>query len=169
MEKANPWSIKHNLSRLSGATPESKASSYTSRMNASRLSVVDASAFVPNATLFSRIGGASVVSATVRSFYGKALVDPRLSALFDYSDAAEVEGRVKKQIQLVSAMLGGPVRDDLDLRKSRHALSALGLGAAQFDAVQEHLAAILRGQNMPHPLIEELLAFSENLRKEILG
>lgn len=167
--KTSTYSDRANASRLSIATTESKASPYSGRVNVSRLSGVNTEAFVRNASLFSRIGGESAVSSIVRAFYGKALVDPRIKKYFDFDDAKEMEAQIKLQIAFIAAALGGPVHEGMDMRKTRTYLTSLGLSAAHFDAVSENLGAVLRGQNMPHPLIEELEKFCEAVRAEVLG
>lgn len=167
--KASAYSDRANVSRLSTATTESKASPYSGRVNVSRLSGVNADAFVRNASLFSRIGGEAVVSSIVRHFYGKALVDPRIKKYFDFDTAAEMEAQIREQIAFIGAALGGPIYEGMDMRKARTHLATLGLSATHFDAVDAGLAAVLRGQNMPHSLIEELEQFCQAMRTEVLG
>ena len=169
MEKVSSYAIKDNLSRLSSASAESQASTYTSRVNVSRLGSVNADAFVRNASLYSRIGGDAVVSSIVRGFYGKAMVDDRIKKFFDFADASELEKQIAKQIAFVAVALGGPVYEGMDMRKTREYLTTLGLKDAQFDSIAENLAAILRGQNMPPPLIDEMANFLDTLRQEVLG
>lgn len=166
--KASTYSDRANASRLSN-TASSKPSAYSGRVNVSRLSGVNSEAFVKNATLYSRIGGETEVASVIRHFYGKALVDPRINKFFDFDTAAEMEARIQEQIAFVSAALGGPVHDGMDVRKTREYLGHFGLNAGHFDAVEAGLEAVLRAQNMPHPLIEEMLEFCRSIRAEILG
>ncbi|MEZ0246542.1 MAG: group 1 truncated hemoglobin [Methylophilaceae bacterium] len=167
--KTSSYSDRANASRLSLATAGSTASPYSGRVNVSRLGAVNANAFVRNASLFSRIGGETVVSSIVRGFYGKALIDSRIKKYFDFDTAAEMEAQIKLQIAFIAAALGGPDFDGMDMRKARAHLATLGLSTTQFDAVTENLGAVLRGQNMPHPLIEELEKFCDGVRKDVLG
>lgn len=167
--KSSSYSERANASRLSIATSDSTATPYSGRVNSSRLSAVKNDAFVPNASLFSRIGGEAAVSAIVRGFYGKALVDMRIKKYFDFDDAATMEAQIRKQIAFISAALGGPAFEGMDVRKARAHLATLGLTATHFDAVSQNMGAVLRGQNMPHPLIEELEKFCEGVRAEVLG
>ena len=167
--KTSSYSDRANASRLSLASGASTASPYSGRVNVSRLSSIKTDAFVRNASLFSRIGGEAAVSSIVRGFYGKALVDPRIRKYFDFDTATEMEAQIKMQIAFISAALGGDAFEGLDMRKARTHLATLGLNASHFDAVSENLGAVLRGQNMPHPLIEELEKFCEGVRTDVLG
>lgn len=167
--KTSTYSDRANASRLSLASGGSTATPYSGRVNVSRLTNIKTDAFVRNASLFSRIGGESAVSSIVRAFYGKALVDPRIKKYFDFDTAAEMESQIQNQVAFLAAALGGPTFDGMDMRQARAHLATLGLNASHFDAVSEHLGAVLRGQNMPHPLIEELEKFSEGVRKDVLG
>jgi truncated hemoglobin YjbI len=167
--KSSSYSNRANASRLSQATPDSKSSAYTNRINASRLTGIRSDGFVPNASLFSRIGGAPVVATIVRGFYAKALRDERVRKFFDFDDASALEQRIAKQVDFVSAALGGPTYEGMDMHKTRKYLATLGLSSDQFDAVAEGLFAILRSQNTPPPLMDEVEAFFEDMRKEVLG
>lgn len=167
--KTSSYSDRANASRLSLASGASTASPYSGRVNTSRLSSIKTDAFVRNASLFSRIGGEDAVSSIVRGFYGKALVDYRIRKYFDFDTAAEMEAQIKMQIAFLSAALGGPTYEGMDMRKARNHLATLGLGKEHFDAVSEHLGAVLRGQNTPHPLIEELEKFCEGVRGDVLA
>jgi len=167
--QSSSYSARANASRLSLATSDSTATPYSGRVNSSRLTNIKTDAFVRNASLFSRIGGEQAVSSIVRAFYGKALVDLRIRKYFDFDTAAEMEAQIKLQVAFLSAALGGPAFEGMDMRKARTHLGTLGLNASHFDAVTEHLGAVLRGQNMPHPLIEELEKFSEGVRADVLG
>lgn len=167
--KTSTYSDRANASRLSLASGTTTASPYSGRVNVSRLSGVKAEAFVRNASLFSRIGGEAAVSSIVRGFYGKALVDHRIKKYFDFDTAAEMEAQIKMQIAFISAALGGPTFEGMDMRKAREHLATLGLNASHFDAVAQSLGAVLRGQNTPHPLIEEMEKFCEGIRADVLG
>jgi truncated hemoglobin YjbI len=167
--KTSSYSDRANASRLSQATADSKATTYTNRINSSRLTGIRSEGFVPNASLFSRIGGADEVATLVRSFYAKALRDERVRKFFDFDDAGALEQKIAKQVAFVSAALGGPTYDGMDMHKARKYLATLELTADQFDAVAEGLFAILRGQNTPPPLMDEMETFFEDMRKEVLG
>lgn len=169
MEKISSYAAKDNLSRLSTATSASQGNVYTGRINSSRLTSVNADAFVRNATLFSRLGGAQEISSIVRAFYGKALVDERVRKYFDFDDAHVMEAQIGRQIAFVSAALGGPVHEGMDMKAARAHLKTLGLSGAQFDSLQQHIGSIMRGHNMPPPLIDEVIGFCESLREEVLG
>ena len=144
----------------------SQPSSYTNRVNVSRLSGVNAEAFVRNASLLSRLGGESVVSLMIRYFYGKAFSDARIVKLFDAPDAATLESRIQQQIVFVTAVLGGG--GAVDARATYAGLMALGITNDQFDAVVDGISATLRSQNVPPTVMSEVEAFCEGLRASIV-
>lgn len=169
MEKVSSYAAKNNLSRLSTATSSSKGSVYTGRINSARLTSVNADAFVRNATLFSRMGGEQEISSIIRAFYGKALIDERIRKFFDFDDAKEMEIEIRKQIGFVGALLGGPLYEGMDATATRNFLKTLGLTRIHFEAFTQHFTAIMRGHNMPPPMIDELLEFSAGLKAELVG
>jgi hemoglobin len=142
---------------------------YGRMINAKRLGPVKLEGLVKNASLYSRIGGGTVISAWLRNFYGKALKDERIRKYFDFDDAVEMEQRIQRQIACVSAAIGGSSGPGVDLHSLVAQLKSLGLNDAHFDAVVVNLTATLQGQNVPTPLIKEMVDFCESIRKQVLG
>lgn len=168
MNKVISYESRNNVSRLSVATSESKASSYSNRVNVSRLSGVNVQAFVPNASLYSRLGGDSVVPGLLRIFYGKALGDARISRLFDSVDSADQESHIQAQQVFLKAALGGGNPQNIDVQSVYDGLATRGIGAEQFDAVVEAIGATLRGQNVPPPLMDEVAEFCAKVRASVV-
>lgn len=168
MGSTQSYTAKQNLVRLSEATADSRATPYTNRVNLSRLTGVNADAFVRNATLLGRLGGDAAVSALVRYFYGKALQNPQTSRLFDAPDAISMENRIQKQIAYLKVVLGGFDDGVVDIAAANTYLSTLGISSTQFDAVVEAIAATLRSQNVQPEVIGEVVAFCDGMRGRIV-
>ena len=168
MGSTQSYTAKQNLVRLSEATAESKASPYTNRVNLSRLSGVNADAFVRNATLLGRLGGDGAVESLVRYFYGKALQDPRTNRLFDAPDAISMENRIQRQIAYLKVALGGADNGVVDVSGANSYLSTLGVTSVQFDAVVEAILATLRSQNVQPEVMGEVVAFCDGMRGKIV-
>ena len=166
MDSSHSHTAKANLSRLSIAKSESKPNAYTGRVNASRLSTVNAGAFVRNASILSRLGGEAVLSSMVRYFYGKALGDVRITRLFDAPDAATIERQIQQQITFLSLALGGS--GDAEVQATYAALADKGITAEQFGGVVECVMATLRSQNVPPTVIDEIEAFCASIRPSIV-
>lgn len=162
----NAHSKKENLSRLSRASSPLKESVYTSRVNVSRLSGVNADAFVRNASLFSRLGGEAELASMVRFFYGKALHNPLTNKLFDAPDAATLEGHIQHQIAFLKAALGGG--GPVDVAATYEHLASLGISNDQFDAVIESIMATLRSLNVPPTVMSEVESFCDEMRMIIV-
>lgn len=156
-----------NARRLSSAQGVgNQGSVYGSLINAQRLVSINAHAFVNNASLHSRIGGDEMVVSLVRYFYGKALRDKRIRSFFDFDDVKDMEKRVQSQISFLKAALGGHKSNEVSNGISH--MTSLGLSDEHFDAVIENLIVTLREQNVPHQLIDEMVAFCDSVRKEVL-
>ncbi len=167
------YGSKLNAQRLSyvntGEARSGQVGAYSTKVNSLRLTSVNPDAFTANASLFSRIGAEKAVSLVVRAFYAKALRDERVRKYFDLDTAELMEQQIRSQLAFMRVALGGPNTEKMDLRVEYAKLAALGISHAQFDAVAEYTASILRGQNTPEPLIDEVLEFCEATRKNVLG
>ncbi len=162
-----------NAQRLSyvntGEVKPGQVGAYSTKVNSLRLTSVNPDAFTANASLFSRIGAEKAVSLFVRAFYGKALRDERVRKYFDLDTGDLIEQQIQSQLAFMRVALDGPNPEKMDLRDEYAKLAALGIRHEQFDAVAEYSVSILRGQNTPEPLIDEILAFCESVRKNVLG
>jgi len=146
-----------------------QAGAYSTKVNSLRLTSVNPNAFMANASLFSRIGADAAVSSVLRAFYGKALRDERVRKYFDLPTAEEMESQIQKQLDFLKVALGGPNPGRMDMRAEYAKLAALGVNHDHFDAVAEYAVSILRGQNTPEPLIDEVVEFCEATRRNVLG
>ena len=175
MAQSSAYSNMVNTQRLSAINPAEgrpgaeQGSVYGSKMNLQRMTSVNPNAFVVNASLYSRMGGEPAVSTTLRGFYGKALRDLRISRFFDLPTAEQMEQQIRDRIAFLTVALGGPNPTGMNLKEAYGQLSTMGLSDDHFNAAAEHVLAILRGQNIPQPLIDEVMEFLESARKKILG
>ncbi len=166
---------KINAQRLSyvntgdGRPGATQVGAYSNKINTHKLTSVNPSAFMANASLFSRIGADKAVSSVLRAFYGKALRDERIRKYFDFDVAQEMEQRIQNQLVFLTALLGGPNPKALDMRAEYAKLVEMGVSHDHFDAVAEYVTSILRGQNIPEPLIDEVVDFCEATRRNVLG
>lgn len=163
------WTNARKYLGWGSPSPSTKGSVYGSMINAKRLAPIKTEGLVRNASLFSRVGGTATISAWLRNFYGKALKDARIRQYFDFDDAVEMEQRIQTQIAYLSAALGGSSLSGIDAHTMVAYLRALGLSDAHFDAVRDNLLATLQGQNVQTSLVNELLAFCESTRKQVIG
>jgi truncated hemoglobin YjbI len=171
--QSDVYGSKINAQRLSyvntGDVRPGQVGAYSTKVNSLRLTSVNPDAFTANASLFSRIGAEKAVSLFVRAFYGKALRDERVRKYFDLDTAELMEQQIQSQLAFMRVALDGPNPEKIDLRVEYAKLAALGITHQQFDAVAEYSVSILRGQNTPEPLIDEVLEFCESIRKNVLG
>ena len=167
-DKGSVYGSHTNARRLTTKAQGSQGSVYGGLINAQRLISINPHGFANNASLHSRIGGDAMVASLVRYFYGKALRDKRINSYFDFADGREMERQIQKQIAFLNAALGGQAHA-IELGKEYEYLASLGLSDDHFAAVAQNLATTLREQNVPHQLIEEMTAFCESMRKEVLG
>lgn len=139
---------------------------YGSLVNARKLAPVNPGAFVGNASLFSRLGGDTAMADMVKAFYAKAANNEYLKKFFDLADDAARDEQMKKHAAILTAAFGGP-NSGVDVRMTSR-LIALGVANPQFDAVAEILAAVLKDKNTESSVVEEVLAFNEKVRKNVM-
>ena len=121
----------------------------------------------PTQTIYNQVGGAPAVDAAVDIFYRKVLGDPRISRFFDDVD---MDHQIAKQEAFLTMAFGGPTNySGRDMRSAHASLVAEGLNDSHFDAVMEHLGGTLKELSVPAPLIGEMAAIAESVRKEVLG
>ncbi len=173
--QGSTYGSKVNAQRLSyvntgdGRPGGSQHGAYSSKINTHKLTSVNPDAFTANASLFSRMGADKAVSSVLRAFYGKALRDDGLRKYFDLDTAQEIEQQIQKQLVFLTTMLGGPNPNKLDMRVEYANLAEMGITHEHFDAAIEYTTAILRAQNTPEPLIDEVADFLEATRRNVLG
>jgi truncated hemoglobin YjbI len=143
-----------------------KSVKYGSLANARKLAPVNPGAFVGNASLFSRLGGEAVLADLVRDFYGQAINNEHLKKFFDTAAGNAKDEQLQRYIAFLTASFGGP-NTGVDVRITTK-LIALGVGNAQFDAVAEILASVLKNKGIESTVADEVLAFNEKVRKNVM-
>lgn len=139
---------------------------YGSLVNARKLAPVNAGAFVGNASLFSRLGGEAVLADLVSAFYAQAANQDQLKKLFDSAEGAARDAQMQTHVAMLTAAFGGP-NNGVDLRMTSR-LVALGVKNADFDAVADLLKSLLKEKNIEPTVAEELIAFNEKVRKNVM-
>ena len=119
-------------------------------------------------TLFERIGGEAAVDAAVDKFYENVLADDRIKHFFEGVDMDQLARHQKRF--MTYAMGGLPDYPGQTLRAAHQGLvEKMGLTDRHFDAVQEDLAAALRGLGVADDLIAEVAALVETTRDDVLN
>ena len=119
------------------------------------------------ASLYERMGGETIVDATVDLFYTKVLRDERVSRFFDTTD---MEVQRAKQKSFLTMVYGGPNNyTGKDLRKAHAPLVEQGMNDTHFDAVLEHLESSLSELDVPRDFIDEVISLAEGMRTDVLG
>jgi len=127
----------------------------------------DTAVMTPTQSIYERIGGAAGVDAAVEIFYRKVLADPRISSSFE---GVDMKRQIAKQKAFLTMVFGGPNKyTGKDMRRAHARLVAKGLNDTHFDAVIEDLGATLQELHVPAPLIGEMAAIAESVRKDVLS
>lgn len=114
--------------------------------------------------LYDEIGGAPAVGAAVDGFYQRVTADPDLAHYFDGIDMARLRGH---QRAFIGAALGGP--EPYLGRSMDEAHAGLAITAADFDAVVEHLVAVLVDLGVPMTKVEAIGAALAPLKDQIVS
>ena len=118
-------------------------------------------------SLYEKMGGETIVDATVDLFYRKVLRDERVSRFFDTTD---MEVQRAKQKSFLTMVYGGPNNyTGKDLRKAHAPLVEQGMNDTHFDAVLEHLESSLSELDVPRNFIDEVISLAEGMRADVLG
>ena len=118
-------------------------------------------------SLYEKMGGETIVDATVDLFYRKVLRDERVSRFFDTTD---MEVQRAKQKSFLTMVYGGPNNyTGKDLREAHAPLVKQGLNDTHFDAVLEHLESSLSELGVPRDFIDEVIFLADRLRADVLG
>ncbi|MFM9912788.1 MAG: hypothetical protein ACKVN9_04570 [Methylophilaceae bacterium] len=139
-----------------------KQNVYGGMTNASKQRHVKvASGFVPNASLFSRIGGEAAVAAAVSQFNEKGTTDARIKQF--------LTGKVTQfdqEVEFVSVLLGKPNDKRTEMRITSK-LTELGVTHAHFDAMLELVKTVLTAQKVAPDLVGEITQAIEGARRNI--
>ncbi len=114
-------------------------------------------------SLYTRIGGATVVAALVDEFYERVLDDPFLAPCFDGIDMARLRGH---QRTFVAAAIGGPEQYRGAQLGEAHA--RLEITNSMFDLTIGHLRATLAGLGLDAESVSQISLRISSLRDDIV-
>jgi hemoglobin len=115
------------------------------------------------ASLFDRLGGETVVATVVDLFYDRVLADPALAGYFTGIDLTRLK---EHQRRFVGQALGSEVPYAGRTMQVAHA--ELGINAADFDRVVDHLATSLADAGVDAPTIGTIADRLAPLKGEIV-
>ena len=114
-------------------------------------------------SLYERIGGAAAVEQAVDIFYMRVLDDPSLAPFFA---GVPMDMQAEKQKRFLTMAFGGPsAYDGQDLRAAH---KHMPLTREHFASVAGHLAATLDAFQVPEAERDEVLAFVESTKADIV-
>ena len=109
------------------------------------------------------VGGGPTVKAVVEDFYQRVLQDRGLARFFTGVDLPRLK---RHQALLVTKVLGGP--DGYTGRSLRDAHNGLGITAADFRRVLDHLGAALQQAGVPQQIVDRAAAAVAETKPEIV-
>ena len=115
-------------------------------------------------TIYEQIGASPAVSVAVDRFYERVTADPTLITYFESVDLARLKGHMRA---FIAAAVGGP--DPYLGRGMQDAHAHLKVTDAAFDAVVEHLVAVLIDLGVPFATVELIGATLAPLKAEIVS
>lgn len=118
-------------------------------------------------SLYVKIGGQETVEEAVEKLSVRMLTDPLLSPFFSYEKMEMIQ---RHQRAFLTMVFGGPYPyRGRTLRDAHAPLLDNGLTDVHFDAVVDHLAAVMRELSISDPDITKILSIVERTRKHVLG
>jgi len=118
-------------------------------------------------SLYSRLGGKSVIEEAVKVFYRKILADDRVNYFFE---GVNMSNQQVKQHMFLSMVFGGPIEyHGKNLRQAHSGLMEKGLDDEHFDVVVGHLGDTLREMGVGEKGVEEVLTIANSVRSEVLN
>ena len=139
-----------------------KQNVYGGMTNASKQRHVKAAdGFVPNASLFSRLGGEAAVTAAVKLFNEKVANDSRIKQFFTGKVA-----QLDQEVEFISVLLGKANTKKIEMRITSK-LADLGVTHAHFDAMLESVKTVLEAQNIAPDLAAEVTQLIEGARRNV--
>lgn len=118
-------------------------------------------------SLYTRIGGAAAVRATVVKLYEKILSDDLLIPFFENTDVDRLRA---SQITFVTYAFGGANNyTGRSIRNAHEKSVKNGLSDKHFDAVAGHLKSAMEELNVPADLIDEALKIVGSTRNAVLN
>jgi hemoglobin len=115
-------------------------------------------------TIYDEIGGAPAVDAVVDAFYDRLLADARLAPYFGGKDMTRLKAH---QRALVTVALGG-TSEEYTGRMMHPAHEGVGITDEAFDAVIDHLVAVLEGVGVRPVTVAKILAILQPLRRDVV-
>lgn len=112
---------------------------------------------------YERIGGAATIRVAVDRFYQLVVADPELAPYFADVDLAKLR---RHQVQLLSAVLGGPVEYGGPELEIAHA--GLGITEAHYAKVADYLTGVLRELAAPVDVIDATASVLHGVRDQIV-
>lgn len=117
-------------------------------------------------SLYQRIGGYDVIASITDAFLARLRADPRFSR---FAGGRSLDSRRRARqlsVELLCEMAGGPC--SYIGRSMDAAHSGLGITAADWDALMEHVAAALDERRVPAREKQEFLGLFSEMRAEIV-
>jgi hemoglobin len=115
-------------------------------------------------TIYDEIGGAPAVDAVVEAFYERLLADTSLVPYFAGKDMTRLKAH---QRALVTVALGG-TSEEYTGRMMHPAHEGVGITDEAFDAVIDHLVAVLDGVGVRPVTVAKILAILQPLRRDVV-
>lgn len=118
-------------------------------------------------SLYQKIGGQETVEEAVQKLSMRMLTDPLLSPFFSYEKMEMIQ---MHQRAFLTMAFGGPFPyRGRTLREAHAPLLQNGLGDEHFDAVKNHLAAVMQELYVSENDILQIIGIIERTRKYVLG
>jgi hemoglobin len=117
-------------------------------------------------SLYQRLGGYDAVAAVVDDFIGRLVADKRFSKFF-VGHSEDSLKKIRQHIvdQFCNAAGGPCLYTGRDMKTTHHGLK---ISQADWDASAKHLVATLQKFKVPKAEQDDLLAFVNTLRKDIV-
>jgi hemoglobin len=115
-------------------------------------------------SIYEEIGGEPAVTVVVDRFYERLLADPGLGRYFAGTDLTRLKAH---QRALVTVALGGTSAQYAG-RMMHPAHAGLAITDDAFDAVLDHLRAVLADVGVPPPTSAKILAILQPLRTDVV-
>ena len=119
-----------------------------------------------NKTLYSRLGGYDAISAVVSDLLPRLQQDPLLAQLWDRRPEDSLQRSKQLLIDFLCSNAGGPVYYTGRDMKTTH--KGMRLSDADWSAFMQHLDATLDSFKVPQPERDELVAFVQSTKNDMV-
>lgn len=113
-------------------------------------------------TLYDVVGGTDALKLAVDRFYERVVADPQLAHYFEGTDVRRLK---RHQVLLLSQVLGGPA--EYTGRQLGEAHAPLGITAADYDRVVEHLVGTLRDLDVDDSVVSAVQGVVAGVKPDI--